>query len=144
MPSVLPTEATAALTPLGSGVGPAGLPVMPYDLSFSGGFFQIADFLQELDQLVHSRHGKVSVNGRLLTVNGFALSPSESSATPSSTPGGGARATKTLTVDLSVTTYLTPADQGLTGGATPSGPVTAGAATSVPASATTTTPAPAP
>jgi len=143
--AVLPTEANAALTPLGSGVGPAGLPVMPYQLSFSGGFFQIADFLHELDQLVHTSHGNVSVNGRLLTVGGFTLLPADTSATSTSTSSAPQSPTLgKLTVSLSVTTYLTPADQGLTGGATPSGPVTAGAATSVPASTTTTTPAPAP
>jgi hypothetical protein len=141
-PSVLPTEATAALTPLGSGVGPAGLPVMPYELSFSGGFFQIADFLQGLDQLVHTSHGQVSVSGRLLTVNGFTLSPPDASTAPSATSGRRAHTSKQLTADLFVSTYLTPADQGLTAGASPSGPVTAGAATSVPASATTPTPTP--
>jgi Tfp pilus assembly protein PilO len=141
VPSVLPTEASAALTPIGSGVGPAGLPVMPYQLSFSGGFFQIADFLQELDELVHTSNGHVSVSGRLLTVNGFALSPGDVSATSAAAGGSPAgKAGKKLSVDLSVTTYLTPADQGLTGGATPSGPVIAGAAPTVPTSATTTAP----
>ena len=35
--------------PLGATVGPAGLPVMPYNLAFAGGFFQIADFLEGID-----------------------------------------------------------------------------------------------
>ena len=41
-----PTEAAAATLPIGASVGPAGLPVMPYDLKFTGDFFQIADFLK--------------------------------------------------------------------------------------------------
>jgi Tfp pilus assembly protein PilO len=131
------TEATAALTPLGAGVGPAGLPVMPYSLTFEGGFFQIADFLHKLDSLVHVRHGQVSVNGRLLTVDSFTLTVggvSDPGTAPAKANQG------RLAANLAVTTYLTPADQGLTGGATPTGPVTAAAPISVPTSATTTTP----
>jgi Tfp pilus assembly protein PilO len=106
------TEASAAMLPIGASVGPAGLPVMPYDLSFKGGFFQIADFMQHLDGMVHVRHGLVDVSGRLLTVDNFSLAPADSGLAP----------TPQLTADVSVTTYLTPADQGLTGGATPAGP----------------------
>jgi Tfp pilus assembly protein PilO len=125
------TEADAANLPIGASVGPAGLPVMPYDLKFTGGFFQIANFLHSIDGLVHSQRGLIDVNGRLMTVDAFTLSPVQTQeGTPTATP--------TLTADLSVTTYLTPADQGLTGGATPSGPAPA---TPTPA-ASTTTPAP--
>ena len=38
-PSV-PTEAAASLLPLGASIGPAGLAVMPYTLTFEGNFFQ--------------------------------------------------------------------------------------------------------
>ena len=54
-------------------MGPAGLPVMPYSLKFTGDFFQIANFLESLDEMVHMPHGEVDVTGRLLTVDGFAL-----------------------------------------------------------------------
>ena len=69
--------------------------------------------------MVHMPHGEVDVNGRLLTVDGFALAPEQSAA------GASLSATPTLTADLSVTTYLTPADQGITAGATLSGPAPA-------------------
>ena len=129
------TEAAAATLPIGASVGPAGLPVMPYSLKFTGDFFQIADFLESLDEMVHMPHGEVDVTGRLLTVDGFALAPEQSAA------GASLSATPTLTADLSVTTYLTPADQGITAGATPSGPAPATPApvTPTPASSTTTT-----
>lgn len=146
-PAVVPTEAAAALQPLGAAVGPAGLPVMPYDLTFSGGFFQIADFLHELDALVHVRHGQVSVNGRLLTVDSFSLVPgADSSGAPGSTSPttSSAPATKGLQASLSVTTYLTPQDQGLTAGATPSGPVSTDPSAAVPASSAASTPSVAP
>jgi hypothetical protein len=127
------TEAAAATLPIGASVGPAGLPVMPYDLKFTGGFFEIADFLQSLDAMVHTRSGEVDVNGRLLTVDGFALAPPEAAGATSSTPE------PTLSAELSVTTYLTPADQGLTAGATPAGPAPATPAPATPAPASSTT-----
>lgn len=120
------TEAAAATLPIGASVGPAGLPVMPYDLKFTGGFFQIADFLQSLDAMVHTRRSDVDVNGRLLTVDGFALATQQDAGSADPEP--------TLTADLSVTTFLTPADQGLTAGATPAGPVPS---TGTPTSSTT-------
>jgi len=123
----LATEAVAATLPIGASVGPAGLPVMAYDLSFTGDFFEIADFMKRVDAMVHMRDGLVDVQGRLLTVNGFTLAPSEDSDSV---------ATPVLTASLNVTTYLTPADQGLTGGATP-----VGQSSAAPTLATTT-PAP--
>jgi Tfp pilus assembly protein PilO len=131
------TEAVAATLPIGASVGPAGLPVMPYNLKFTGDFFQIANFLESLDEMVHMPHGEVDVTGRLLTVDGFALAPEKSAA------GASLSAIPTLTASLSVTTYLTPADQGITAGATLSGPApaTSAPATPTPASSTTTTPA---
>jgi Tfp pilus assembly protein PilO len=135
-----PTEAAAATLPIGASVGPAGLPVMPYDLKFTGDFFQIANFLESLDEMVHMPHGEVDVTGRLLTVDGFALAPEQSAV------GASLGATPTLTANLAVTTYLTPADQGITAGATLSGPAPATPApvTPTPTSSTTTTPSTAP
>jgi len=129
----LATEAQAAALPIGAVVGPASLPVMPYDLSFSGGFFEIADFLELVDELVRPDRKGVGVNGRLLTVDGFSLEPLDSE------PGrGGPDPDPALGVSLSVTTYLTPDEEGLVAGATPSAPP---APSTTPAS---TTPAPTP
>ncbi len=121
------TEASAALLPIGATVGPAGLPVMPYQMTFDGGFFEIADFFGSIDGMVTiSTNGeKTTVDGRLMTIDGFDFSPG-----PNGLPD--------LTADVTTTTYLTPADQGITAGATPSGPAagTATPATAPPASAT--------
>jgi hypothetical protein len=114
--SVPATEAAASTLPIGASVGPAGLPVMAYHLSFTGEFFQIADFMRRVDSMVHTRGGEVDVRGRLLTVNGFTLEP---------TDDAGSLTNPVLTAGVDVTTYLTPADQGLTGGATPTGPSSA-------------------
>jgi Tfp pilus assembly protein PilO len=94
--AVPPTEAAAALLPLGATIGPAGLGVMPYRLSFSGSFFQIADFIDGLDSLVSGGDGRVDVEGRLVTLNGFSLSEEQTRGFPY------------LDASFSVTTYVTP------------------------------------
>jgi type II secretory pathway pseudopilin PulG len=116
-PTPVATEASAATLPIGAAIGPAGLGVMPYDLKFTGKFFQITDFLKRLDAMVHTRHGTVNVNGRLLTVDAFTLAPIQAS-----TDATTFTLVPTLTADLSVTTYLTPPDQGISVGADPAGP----------------------
>jgi hypothetical protein len=122
------TEAGAATLPIGATVGPAGLPVMPYSLGFEGDFFRLANFMKGLDRTVRaSRHGEVSVDGRLMTVDGFSLTENPRVGFPF------------LLASVALTTYITPAEQGLTGGATPAGPAPA---TGSPAPASTDTTAP--
>ena len=132
-PVAAATEASAATLPIGASVGPAGLPVMPYQLNFVGGFFQIADFMKRVDSMVRTRDDGVVVDGRLLTVDAFTLSPVLDEGSSTTVP--------TLTAELSVTTYLTPAEQGATAGATPGGPAptTSTPATATPASSTGST-----
>jgi hypothetical protein len=120
-PAASPTEAEASLLPLGAEIGPAGLGVMAYEVELDGSFFEIADFLKNLDGLVKTKAGNVTVDGRLLTINSFALEGDQELGFPA------------LEGTLSLTTYLTPPDQGITGGATPSAPPATSAA---PASAT--------
>jgi Tfp pilus assembly protein PilO len=107
---------------------------MPYDLKFTGNYFQIADFLERVDGLVHTRGSRVEVRGRLLTVDAFSLQPLQSAA-------GNVGPVPKLTAEFAVTTYLTPADQGITAGATPTGPP---AVTSTSSASTTTSSAPVP
>jgi Tfp pilus assembly protein PilO len=102
------TETAAASLPIGATVGPAGLPIMPYTLTFSGGFFDMANFFDGVDRLVNfsDKSDMVVANGRLVTVDGFVIKG----------------AAPLLETKLAVTTYITPAEQGLTGGASPVGP----------------------
>ena len=112
-----PTEATAALLPIGASIGPAGLPVMKYTLSFEGDFFRLADFLAGLDDMVSTRaDGSIGVRGRLITVDGFDLTPAETETNAGSTSN------PELSATFTITTFLTPADQGVTAGASPTGP----------------------
>jgi Tfp pilus assembly protein PilO len=120
--SVSPTEAAASLLPLGATVGPAGLGVMPYTLTFDGSFFEIADFIKGIDSLVNTKQDEVSVDGRLMTIDGFTLAAAPNEGFPK------------LQATFSVTTYLTPPSQGVTGGATPISPAPAAA---TPAATTT-------
>lgn len=98
---------------------------MPYSLTFSGSFFNIADFIQGVDSLVHTGHSNVRATGRLVTLDGFALN--------GATGGGFPK----LDANFTVTTYLVPPSQGVTAGATPTAPAPA---TSSPTSTTPTTP----
>ena len=122
-----PTEVAASLMPLGATIGPAGLAVMPYSLTFTGSFFHVADFIKGIDSLVHSNESKVAVDGRLVTLDGFALNASATGGFPR------------LQANFAVTTYVTPPNQGLTAGATPTEPAPsiASPATATPAAETT-------
>lgn len=121
------TEAGAANLPIGAVVGTAGLPTLPYALSFKGGFFGMADYLGLVDDLVYfdGNGDQVKVNGRLMTVDGFALK------------GGRPGSNPDLDVNLVLTSYATPSTQGLTAGATPGGPAPTGVPEAVPASTVT-------
>jgi Tfp pilus assembly protein PilO len=120
------TEAAAASLPLGATVGTAGLPVMPYDLHFTGDFFQVADFIKGLDALVQSESPGIGVDGRLMTIDGFALSPDKVRGLPH------------LVVTLHTTTYVAPAGEGLTPvGSTPTEPATPTDGAPVPTAAET-------
>lgn len=120
---VVATEAAASGLPLGATVGAAGLGVVPYTLDFSGSFFQIADLMERIDSLVHARRETARVDGQLLTVSGFTMSPAS--------PGS-------LNVELTVASFVLPSDEGLTAGATPTAP-----AVQPEAAAPVSTPAPA-
>jgi Tfp pilus assembly protein PilO len=116
------TEVAASLLPLGAAIGPAGLAVMPYDVTFDGNFFEIADFIKGLDSLVNTGQEEVEVDGRLVTVDGFSLEADQEKGFPA------------LQASFALTTYLTPPSEGVTGGATPETP---GATTVTPAATTT-------
>jgi Tfp pilus assembly protein PilO len=103
--TVPPSEAAAALLPLGAAIGQAGLGVVPYNLQFSGSFFNVADFMAGIDSLVKTS-GRIGVDGRLLTLAGFALSENPDVKFPY------------LDANFTVNAYVTPPNQALTAGAT--------------------------
>jgi hypothetical protein len=105
-----PTEVSASTMPLGAAIGPAGLAVMPYTLTFRGSFFHVADFIHGLDALVKTKNEEVDVTGRLITINGFDLTEDSGRGFPY------------LEANFTVTTFLVPPEQGVTAGASPTSP----------------------
>jgi hypothetical protein len=120
-----PADALSAATlPIGAEVGAAALPVLKFNLIFQGNFFKIADFVHNVRDLVDRRGRRITVSGRLLTVDAIAFKE-------------GDLGFPQVKVGMSATAYLVPATQGLLAGATPQGPGGATAATPAPASSGT-------
>jgi Tfp pilus assembly protein PilO len=105
-----PTEVSASTMPLGASIGPAGLAVMPYTLTFKGSFFHVADFIHGLDALVKTKNEEVDVTGRLITISSFKLAEDSGKGFPY------------LAAEFTVTTFLVPPEEGVTAGATPTSP----------------------
>lgn len=116
-----PTEVAASLLPLGATVGAAGLAVMPYEVTFDGNFFKVADFIKGIDGLVDTKEDQVTVDGRLVTVNGFSLEALPEKGFPA------------LQASFALTTYLTPPEETPAPGTTTEEPP---AAEATPAAAT--------
>lgn len=104
-PSPTGSESASAQPPVS---GAPALEGVPLDFSFEGDFFDLADLFHELKRFVHVRGDRVDVDGRLLTIDGLSLTPSEKGSE--------------LTAAISATAYLAPAGEGSTAGATPAGP----------------------
>jgi hypothetical protein len=116
------TGSAAPGTPGASGSGTPGLDTVPLDFTFTGDFFELANFFHKLKRFVHVRGDRIVVGGRLMTIDTFTLSMEDSFPT--------------LTAQMTATVYLSPLSEGATAGATPSGP--APAAPGAPAPAPTT------
>jgi Tfp pilus assembly protein PilO len=103
--STTPASTVTAALPPGASVGAAGFPTMPFSFSFNGSFFNMQRFLKAINGLTAVNGDSINVKGRLLTVDGVNFK-----ASPKGFPD----------VDATVvaTSYLLPADEGLTAGAT--------------------------
>jgi Tfp pilus assembly protein PilO len=122
------TQTAAAGLPPGSSVGSAGFPTMPFSFVFDGSFFDMESFFSGVQRLADTRGPGLTVRGRLLTVDSFALSASRSGFPK-------------VKAEINSTAYLVPGDEGVTGGATPQGPATATPASGSAPSSTPTAPA---
>ena len=115
----------------GGATAAPGLDSVPLQFSFTGGFFDLADFFHEMKRFVYVANGRVKIHGRLLTIDSFKF---DSTAFPA------------LKTDVQATVYLSPKEQGVTAGATPTGPAPGAPATPAqaqtpPAAPETATPA---
>jgi hypothetical protein len=117
------TQATTATLPPGATVGSAGFPTMPFSFQFTGDFFRLSDFVGRLERFLVVRNNSVLVSGRFMTIDGIGFN-----AAPQGFPR--------IQASVAATTYLLPSTQGLTNGATPSGPATSGTPASASGAAT--------
>ena len=69
-----PVAASVVQPPPGASVGPAGLLTVPFSFTFDGGYIAMQRFLGAIDDLAKNEKGRITVRGRLITVDGFALS----------------------------------------------------------------------
>ena len=116
-----------------SAAGPSGRQVpglesTPLDFSFKGSFFDLADFFHRLKRFVRVSNGRLAIHGRLMTVDSFTFTSGDSFPE--------------LTASVKATVYLVPKGEGVSGGATPSGPATQPATTAAAGNSSPASPAP--
>lgn len=99
----------AAAASVGGGCNATGLECVSLEMEFTGAFFDLADLFHRLKRLVETRREQLLVRGRLLTIDGLSFS-SENGV-------------RDLKATVTATVYLSPVVEGVTAGATPSGPV---------------------
>jgi hypothetical protein len=106
-------------------VGSAGFSAMPFTFSFRGSFFNMSEFFSRLERFVSVRNARMDVTGRLLRLESIVLKPDQEGF-PS------------IRAEIGASSYLVPSSEGLTAGATPTGPngAAAPAAPAAPAGAT--------
>lgn len=110
--------------------------LLPFTFTFSGNFVDLYHLFGRFNALdMHTPSGELVVNGRLLTIQSVNLTPASVSAS-----GKGGSSAGQLTGTVTATAYVLPVSQGLTGGATPSGPT---GSTAQPASSAASSGAPA-
>jgi len=121
-----PAQAPAPASPAQGAL--STLPSRPFSFVYEGPFFRLSDFLGSLQRYVRLTGERVTVDGRLLRVDGFSLS----------TDAEGGRA---VSATVNATAFTLPEGQSETGGATPAGPPGAQPPAVPAAPATPTTPA---
>lgn len=105
---------TQALPPGAVTVGTAGFSAMPFSFGFRGTFRNLSEFFTRLERFVTVQNDRISVTGRLLRLERVTLEPEDAAA-------GLGR----IRASIGASSYLVPPTQGVTGGATSQGPVTA-------------------
>ena len=109
-------------------IAPVEFQKLPFEYKFEGGFYNLEQLIHNVDGLVAQSNQELAISGRLITIEGFAMTSGK--------------------ITVLATSYMLPADQGLFGGATPQAPAgtdpaapqaaSAGSATSAPPTAAVT------
>ncbi len=125
------TSTPGAAGTAGSAGSTPGLTQVPLTFTLKGSFFSLADFFHHLKRFVRVVNNQIQVRGRLLSIDSFAFAHAQNGSP------------NQLQANVNATVYLSPADQGISAGATPQGPgSTAATPASTPASGTSTNPTP--
>jgi hypothetical protein len=104
-----------------------GFSQLPFSFTFSGGFFDLYNLFNRLDGLaVQTEAGNVQISGRLLTIQSISLTAGAQEA--KGTEGSKGSKEAQLTGTVTATAYVLPPSQGLTAGATASGPASTASA----------------
>lgn len=106
-------------------VGSAGFATMPFKFAFNGSFFRLSDFFRRLDHFVTVQNDNIDVTGRLLLLGSISVTPDGTDLS-------------SLQAQVGAATYLVPPTEGVTAGATTSGPATGADGKPAPAAAGTT------
>lgn len=112
-----PAAPVVAQPPPGTVVGSAGLVTVPFTFTFDGGYMEMQRFLKAINGLANGKKERITVRGRLLTVDGFSLAAGRD----------GFPKVKAL---VSATAYLAPKSTGVSATATPQASAGASTATS--------------
>jgi Tfp pilus assembly protein PilO len=120
------TQVAASQLPPGAVVGTAGLATLPFTFTFQGSYLDMQHFVDRVNRFVAVKGQDITVTGRLLTVDGIAL-------TPSANDPGQVKAT------IAATAYLAP--QAGVGDASATGAAAGTTGTAPTGTGTTTAPA---
>jgi Tfp pilus assembly protein PilO len=120
------TAGTTAPPPGAVAVGTAGFTAMPFSFSFDGDFHNLSSFFSRLEHFVTVGDKNVDVTGRLLRLESLSLKPDATS--------------NHITAEIGASSYLLPATQSVTGGATATAPATTTGTPSTPTTPSTTPP----
>jgi hypothetical protein len=120
----------SAASSAAAGAAPAVFTQMPFTFVFNGTFVDLYHLFQQINQFTErTSAGELRVSGRLLTIQGVKLAQLAGSTAEA---GNGE-----LAGTISAAAYVLPASQGLTAGATSTGPAGAGGPASTASSPTT-------
>jgi len=96
-------------TPSAPGACAPGLECVPLDFEFQGSFFHLEDFFHRLKRFVKVTNDRVSVGGRLMTVDSLKFLTEDDSF-------------PNIKAEVTATIYLSPQKEGATAGASPQSP----------------------
>jgi Tfp pilus assembly protein PilO len=126
-PAAAGADGSLAAAPGSVPVSGGELSAMPFNFSFTGGYFDLSNFFAKLEHFVTINNERIGVTGRLLRLESVSIAPS-SAGFPD------------MQAQIGAATYLVPPVEGVTGAAAPGAAQAAGTTPSTPTTPGTTPP----